>query len=330
MSPLLRVSLLFLAAACDQPGSAVDPAAHCPARAEIDCATDIGGFFPRTLEGSTAGAEDGYSGSQCGIGGGIAVEDAAYRFTAPAAGFYRFNTDGSAFQTVLSVRRGSCAGREIACDTRTVALDLAECESVTVVIDGFDADGVGAYRLSIDVSERECFDGVDDDLDGATDCSDSDCFGARCDAAAGEWPEEWRALEAGVLEAVNRVRAQGASCGGVAMPPVPALAHDFLLELAARRHSTDMAEQGYFDHVGLDGRMPADRIADAGFTGSGPFGENIAHGVTSVDDVMAGWMASPGHCQNIMTASYRTLGVGYAGPDAPEGPYWTQNFAGAP
>jgi uncharacterized protein YkwD len=128
-----------------------------------------------------------------------------------------------------------------------------------------------------------------------------------------------------VLEEVNRVRAAGAVCGGEPMPPVPPLERDVLLEHAARLHSLDMAEQGYFSHESLDGRRPADRIAAAGFMGT-VVGENIAMGYRTVSEVMAGWLSSPGHCRNIMDPDFQFLGVGYA--EGADGTRWTQNFGG--
>lgn len=312
-----------------------DPSAHCPARDPVECAEDIGGWFPQRVEGSTAMREDGYAGSACGVGGGLAVEDAAFRFTAPAAGFYRLSTEGSAFDTVLSVRRGSCAGREMVCNDDAVdgvthsalTLELAECETVTLVVDGADAVAIGDFALTVSASEHACSDGADDDGDGLVDCDDPDCAGPRCDVRSGDWPEDWAALERGVLEAVNARRARGAVCDGEEMPPAGPLERDVLLEDAARRHSLDMAENGYFSHTSLDGRTVQDRVRESGFEG-GFVGENIAQGYATVEEVMAGWMSSPGHCRNIMDPRYELLGVGRA--DAGGGPYWTQNFGARP
>jgi hypothetical protein len=324
-------SLAVIAGCSNEP---VDAATHCPAREPIECAIDVGGRLPLSVGGSTVGAEDGYRMSRCGIGGGEAVEDAAYRWTAPRAGRYRFSTEGSAFDTTLSVRAGSCGTREMMCndDASTdathsiVTLDLDECETITLVVDGHDLDGVGTFALVVTSSEPLCDDGTDDDRDGLTDCDDPDCFGPRCDIVDEEWPDAWEELERGVLAEVNRVRAAGAVCDGVEQPPAPALERNALLEHAARLHSLDMTDQAYFSHDSLDGRTLTDRIADVGFTGPPPVGENIAWGATTAEEVMDGWMNSPGHCLNIMDPSFRTLGVGYA--EGADGNRWTQDFAG--
>lgn len=331
-----RLAVLgVLLAACT--GPAPDPAAHCPARDAIECAEDVGGLLPAHLAGATSDDADGrFSGSRCGLGGGVAVDDAAFRWTAPRAGRYRFSTEGSSFDTILSLRGGACGSRETICNDdaapsvkwSAVSVELAECQTVIVVVDGYDGAAAGDFQLTITASEGRCDDGEDDDLDGLVDCDDPDCFGPRCTVNGGEWPTAWAERERGVLEAVNEVRAEGAVCDGVPQPPVGPLAHDALLELAARRHSLDMAEQRYFDHTSLDGRTPEDRVREVGWTGRGPIGENIAWGAPTVEAVMAGWMSSPGHCLNIMSPSYRTLGVGYAEVDGGDGPRWTQNFGG--
>ncbi len=50
--------------------------------------------------------------------------------------------------------------------------------------------------------------------------------------------------------------------------------------------------------------------------------ENIAIGQKSADEVVKGWMNSPGHRENIMNANFTHIGIGY---DA-QGHYWTQQF----
>ena len=137
------------------------------------------------------------------------------------------------------------------------------------------------------------------------------------------------AFENEVLTLVNQHRAAGATCGGTAYPTVAALAMNANLRLAAQRHSQDMATNNYFSHTSLDGRTYVDRIRAAGYTGSF-LGENIAAGYGSPASVVNGWMASTGHCQNIMNGGYRSIGVGYAFRAGSQfRSYWTQTFGGS-
>ena len=68
---------------------------------------------------------------------------------------------------------------------------------------------------------------------------------------------------------------------------------------------------------------------NAGYSGSGPYGENIAAGYASAAAAVEGWMNSTGHCRAIMNGSFRVIGVGYAySASSTYRHYWTLNFAG--
>ena len=132
-----------------------------------------------------------------------------------------------------------------------------------------------------------------------------------------------------MINLVNQRRAAGATCGGTAYPPVGPVSLDTNLRAAARGHSEDMAVNAFFSHTGSDGSSATNRIWAAGYSGGYPLGENIAGGQSSPTNVVNAWMASTGHCQNIMNGSFEDLGVGYAYLDSsPYRHYWTQNFGG--
>ncbi|WP_316772637.1 CAP domain-containing protein [Streptomyces sasae] len=104
----------------------------------------------------------------------------------------------------------------------------------------------------------------------------------------------------------------------------PALTLNTTLTKVAQAHSEDMALHQNMSHTGSDGSSPGDRITSAGYTWSA-YGENVAYGYATPEQVMAGWMASPGHKANILNCSFKEIGVGLAQPDS----YWTQDFATA-
>ncbi|MBL1106475.1 CAP domain-containing protein [Streptomyces sp. 5-8] len=93
------------------------------------------------------------------------------------------------------------------------------------------------------------------------------------------------------------------------------------LTKAAQAHSADMAAHQNMSHTGSDGSNPGDRITRAGYTWSS-YGENVAYGYSTAQQVMAGWMSSPGHRANILNCGFKEIGVGLAQP----GSYWTQDF----
>ena len=55
------------------------------------------------------------------------------------------------------------------------------------------------------------------------------------------------------------------------------------------------------------------------------YGENIAVGQSTPQDVMVAWMNSDGHRRNILDPGFTHLGVGVHTASA-GGPWWTQNF----
>jgi uncharacterized protein YkwD len=130
-------------------------------------------------------------------------------------------------------------------------------------------------------------------------------------------------VRAEVLSELNRMRSEPRSCGDRDFPAAPPLTLDSALNNAAYLHSQDMAINGYFAHVSLDGRTPAERVTAAGYEWW-TTGENIAAGYSDAGHVVAGWMESPGHCGNIMNPNFEDLGVGiyYSSYRV----HWTNNF----
>lgn len=310
------------------------PPVTCELPAPIACAMDLGATMPVALTASTAGGSNAHGGPSCGGG---AAADAWFVWTAPRAGRYDISTAGTGFDSVLTVLDGaSCdGGSELACNDDVsgsrqarLTIELAECQTITIVVDGFRSSDAGGFSLAITGRESSCDDGVDDDGDGLTDCDDVDDCRIRECIEDGDWPQPWADLEWRVLELTNQNRARGATCADEAFGPAPALEMDEVIRIAARLHSQDMGAQDYFEHDSLDGRTFADRMREVGFRGASPWGENIAAGQPTAERVVQGWMESPGHCRNIMNPDYRVIGIGYAFDDSSSfGHYWTQDFA---
>ncbi|BAN04483.1 hypothetical protein YM304_41690 [Ilumatobacter coccineus YM16-304] len=98
------------------------------------------------------------------------------------------------------------------------------------------------------------------------------------------------------------------------------------LNNAAQKHTAEQAAIGDIYHFAADGTGPGDRITAAGYAFSS-WGENVAAGQRSSEQVMDAWMASPGHCRNILNPSYTELGVGYLETSNSYRTWWTQKFA---
>ncbi len=105
---------------------------------------------------------------------------------------------------------------------------------------------------------------------------------------------------------------------------LPILTWDQHVQETARKHSTDMAVNQYFDHTNLKGQSPFDRMkADDVFFHLA--GENLAYGQLSSIFAHEGLMNSLGHRENILKQGYEYLGVGVAFNSESQ-PYYTENF----
>ncbi|MEQ1500699.1 MAG: hypothetical protein ABMB14_00645 [Myxococcota bacterium] len=157
---------------------------------DLSCADEIApASVPAAWTGTTVGQGDDVAPFCVYQPGG---EDRSFAFTAPADGGYRFTAD-TPFVT-LSMYDG-CGGEELACGANdgystappSIRHDLVAGESVLVVVDtmmpGFETDFVVTAE-SLPSAELACDDGVDEDVDGASDCADPDCSAvASCQPA---------------------------------------------------------------------------------------------------------------------------------------------------
>jgi stress response protein SCP2 len=124
---------------------------------------------------------------------------------------------------------------------------------------------------------------------------------------------------AGVLgEVVDRTNAERTRRG------LRPLTVDTRLAAAAQAHSADMVQRGFFAHESPDGRQVWDRAVAAGYAYR-KVAENIAAGQRSAEEVVRGWMESPGHRANILDGDLAQIGVGRV-EGGSYGVYWTQVF----
>jgi uncharacterized protein YkwD len=101
-----------------------------------------------------------------------------------------------------------------------------------------------------------------------------------------------------VLREMNRVRAQYG---------LRALRVDTRLQRAARAHSREMVAGNIFEHGDFAGRIRRFRVVFH------IAGENIAWGTGSRGSaraIVAGWLASPPHRENLLRRSFTRVGVG--------------------
>jgi uncharacterized protein YkwD len=146
------------------------------------------------------------------------------------------------------------------------------------------------------------------------------------DAVVGR--ESGATVRARVVQLVNAARSHARKCGSERFAAAPPLSASRKLDDAAAGHARDMARRKFFDHRGADDSQPKDRVIRAGYQPR-LTGENIAFGPESAEEVVAGWLASPGHCANIMDARFQDIGVSFSTGRDRRRIYWVQDF-GAP
>lgn len=130
-----------------------------------------------------------------------------------------------------------------------------------------------------------------------------------------------------MLSQINAARSQARQCGEQHFAAVEPLTWSCTLEAAAQAHSRDMAENDYFSHTGPDGVGIQQRVSDRNYAWRA-VGENIAAGQASITTAVEGWLASPGHCSNIMNDQFTQMGMAKAEASGSEySPYWTQVLA---
>ena len=131
------------------------------------------------------------------------------------------------------------------------------------------------------------------------------------------------------------------------------LENDSKLANVARGHSTDMKNRNYFAHVTPDGLNPTNRGERLDYSCTKFYGFYLTYGIAEniakywtftnylirgnyisydwqteeslANEIVEGWMNSPGHRKNILAPNFEKLGVGVSISD--DGAvYATQNF----
>ena len=123
-------------------------------------------------------------------------------------------------------------------------------------------------------------------------------------------------FETEVVKLVNAARAK-AGAGELRIDPL-------LCEIA-RIKAQDMIDNNYFDHKSPKYGYPDDMMEAFGLTFT-YLGENIAYGSKTPADVVANWINSPSHYNNMIGPGYNKTGVGCVTSE--NGTiFWVQEFA---
>lgn len=119
-----------------------------------------------------------------------------------------------------------------------------------------------------------------------------------------------------VLELVNAERAK--------LEEEPLVLDEKLCNMAQAK-AREMAELNYFSHISptYGDLISILSIFDITYRKAG---ENIGKCYETAEDVMAGWMNSQGHRDNIQTPVYTRIGIGVYADKETGTKYWVQEF----
>ncbi|MEO1013993.1 MAG: CAP domain-containing protein [Pseudomonadota bacterium] len=89
---------------------------------------------------------------------------------------------------------------------------------------------------------------------------------------------------------------------------VKPLTLDPLLAEAAHAHAADLARRDAISHYGVNGSTPVTRVASTGYDAV-LTGENVATGYRDFDEVLDGWLHSPGHRKTLLLPDVVHVGL---------------------
>ncbi|DBA87761.1 hypothetical protein WJX77_003783 [Trebouxia sp. C0004] len=228
-----------------------------------------------------------------------------------------FEAPGVSNPTICAQGDDSCSAALVQPDNDT---DYTNCINSPSAPDCTSSSPSAAIESAVATPEEAC--PTDSILDQGMSEADLETQVAACvnavrqdpDAFACDYPctySDWRA------SVISPARGALVSSGTVGVQD---------LDATAIEHSTDMAVNAYFSHVGTGNRTLQERAESFGFD-TFPLGENIAAGYNSVRAVVLAWMCSEGHRTNLMGCGFDTMGTGVIQNDtAPYKLYYTQDF----
>ncbi len=126
--------------------------------------------------------------------------------------------------------------------------------------------------------------------------------------------------KADALSQINRTRI---------LNGVSPLAPNAVLEKAGQRHSQDMADKGFLDHIGSDGSKLDDRVLAAGYSswiGQRVWAELVYAGNGNFAEALEFWASDDAEKRILFDARFREIGIGVALNTSPAGvttAYWT-------
>lgn len=133
-------------------------------------------------------------------------------------------------------------------------------------------------------------------------------------------PEPGPGWREAVQVRVNALRSEGESC---ARPTAARLRWSSELERVAEAQADWVAQRGQLEHTGRHGTPLGARVHTAGYRYT-RVAENLAWGTATLDDTLALWRRSDGHCRNLLDERVTELAL--ACRIGPGGPWWVMTL----
>ncbi len=120
---------------------------------------------------------------------------------------------------------------------------------------------------------------------------------------------------------LDQLRAQGQRCGGRWLPAAGPLQWSDALQRSAQTYAQELARRDLISHQGERSAGLRERLHAAGYRLISA-GENLAAGPLDLDEALDHWLASPGHCENLMAPQFQDLGLACVSAPGRYGRFW--------
>ena len=134
--------------------------------------------------------------------------------------------------------------------------------------------------------------------------------------------ESGGAIRKNMVRLINDVRKAKHRCGKRTFFPAGHVHWNPKLGVAALAHARDMAQNDRLSHTGSDGSEVQVRVQKTGYRWRA-VDENLSAGHQDSKAVVSAWLASPGHCANLMDPMVTEIGAAcFRNPESAYGTYW--------
>jgi uncharacterized protein YkwD len=124
-----------------------------------------------------------------------------------------------------------------------------------------------------------------------------------------------------VVARIDQLRGQPRRCGDRWLPIAGSLQWSDALQRSAQIYARELARRDLISHQGEQSAGLRDRLHASGYRLISA-GENLAAGPLDLDEALDHWLASAGHCENLMAPQFQELGLACVSAPGRYGRFW--------